>query len=458
MLNWYEWNFNKSYVIGYAIYLSLAYTHYGYFTLQYTIRDDLRAQENIKNYVLVAECLGRLIGSVIDAFIVKYSKRYRFIIANFIILFFIYPLYLGEEYMVLILFSGLMYGIGIGLVTTIAPFYMKEVIPESILPLTLVSLQFFLIFGDEVALLFCYIIFKYKYTTDDLLSIIVFLIPAIIAGIQVILGFTVFKRDTPLHLQNGTLTYECQMELQRLYPDDNVRAKEFTKIENKLHKIKQDYPGFKELFSKENRKSTSKGFILVGLQNCVGVFICLAFTLSLSNDSHTFKKGNLILTAMKFMSTFFLFAIIHPKGMKLLLLIGSIGVAITNYGNFILRLMYNDNDNLDPNTITISNMGAGYVFDGISTCMLPLIYACQIMSERGFALSMCLYWLTNSLIFIPFFLLIERSNESSYIIYMSYLAFFCLSATFLVVYVFIKIPMKENLSNEDTSENTTLLN
>jgi len=460
MFNSLKCNFNKSYVIGYAVYLSLAFTHYGYFTIQYDIRISLhKDQEIINNFILILECLGCVLGSLLDSLIVRYGKRYRFIIGNTIIFLFSFPLYLSDPHVV-ILFCGLMYGIGVGLVTSIAPFYMKEVIPASILPLTLVSLQFFLIFGDEIAFLLSYIMSEYDGTHGKLLNLIVFLIPVIIAGMQIILGFTVFKRDTPLRLLEDMLEDECLMELQKLYPDNLTRMAEYDKIRDNLFRIKWQYPSFKELFSERHIKSTIKGFILVGLQNCVGVFIFLVFTLSVFRDVHSFKQKNLILTGIKFMSTFFLFAIIHPKGMKLLLLIGCIGVAITNYGNLILRLIYNDVKDPDFHIIALLNMGTGYAFDGISTCILPIVYACQIMSERGFALSMFLYWFTNGAIMISFFYLIKHFNESDYEIYMYYLAFFCLSATVLAGYVIIKAPIEEekSLGNEDTSEGNILSN
>eukprot|EP00826_Nyctotherus_ovalis_P021002 TRINITY_DN1669_c0_g1_i14.p1 TRINITY_DN1669_c0_g1~~TRINITY_DN1669_c0_g1_i14.p1 ORF type:complete len:463 (+),score=65.00 TRINITY_DN1669_c0_g1_i14:16-1404(+) len=408
-----DWNFNKCFVFGYAVYLSLAFSHFGFFNVQYTIRNDIYQEEKNSNIVAIVGFLGGVVGSLLDSIIVKFGKRARFIFGNFIILLFSFPLYFKEPRF-LVAISSFMYGVGIGLNTSIAPFYMKEVIPESILPLALASLQFFMILANEIGFSLSYVMTEHPKTKNTLLTIIAFLIPGILAIIQITFGFAVFNRDTPLKLCCEAAEDESLMELQRIYPDTDRRLSEFEKLRKRMAMIRSQYPSYGELFSEKYIESTRKGFILVLFANGVGVFFGLVFTFQIYTNLHAFKGTNLVLTGFKLVSTFFLYAVIHPKGKKMLLLVGSIGVTLTNYGNFILRLVYNDTTIKNLPIGAVVNMGIGFVFDGFSTCYMPILYACQIMTERGFALAMFIYWFSYQAIAISFASLIEKFRSSAY--------------------------------------------
>jgi hypothetical protein len=131
-------NFNKLYVLGYVVYLSLAYTHLEYFNIQFDLRNHLFGKDEvvIYNFAFILALFGTILGSLLASLIIKYSKRHRFILGNLIILLFSFPLYFNQP-IFLISICCLLYRIGIGLVT---PFYMKEIVPKSILLLTLVSM------------------------------------------------------------------------------------------------------------------------------------------------------------------------------------------------------------------------------------------------------------------------------------------------------------------------------
>lgn len=445
-----DWNFNKCFVFGYAVYLSLAFSHFGFFNVQYSMREDIHKNNKNNSIITIIGFFGGVVGSLLDSIIVSFGKRVRFIFGNFIILIFSFPLYFKEP-PVLVGICSFMYGVGIGLNTSIAPFYMKEVIPESILPLALASLQFFMILANEIGFSLSYVMTGYdenKSTAIFIVAIVAFVIPGILAVIQIILGFAVFNRDTPLKLSCEAAEDESLMELQRIYPDTDRRLAEFERLRKRMAVVRSQYPSYGELFSERYIESTKKGFILVFFANAVGVFFGLVFTFQIYTRLHTLKGTNLVLTGFKLMSTFFLYAVAHPKGKKRLLLVGSIGVALTNYGNFALRLVYSNTNMIDLPVGAVVNMGIGFVFDGFSTCYMPILYACQIMTERGFALAMFIYWFSYQAIGNSFTFLIEKFSHSAYTIYMVYLAFFSLSATALIIYVWKKIPDEEKGEND----------
>lgn len=452
-----DWDFNKPYVIAYTVYLSLSYGHLGYFNLQYNLRSELHGIGNIiaKDQTFILGYFGAIVGSLLDSLVVKYSVRKRFMVGNAVVCLFSFPLYFRRPE-TLVALCSLLYGVGIGLVTSISPFYMKEVIPESIFLLSLASMQFFLIFGGQVAFAFRYIILEEKLTHGCVLGIVAFIVPGFVALIQTLLGFTVFSAETPLRLMQKIDDDGCAIELQKVYQNTKRRLAEFAKLRLKTALIKYKYPTYAELFSKLYRESTVKSFFFVVLSNCSGVFLSFMFTTHMYPEAVFGRPQTLLLMTLKFVCTFFLFAVICPKGIKTVSLVGACGTALTNYGNLAIRLIYNNVNSAVLPVIAKVNMGLSFFFDTFTTCFMFVLYACYMMTERGFALMMFVHWFIYGGLMISFFYIIEKLERHKHQVYIGYLTFFCASATAFVLFLWLRLPDEEK--PEDVFEEYKKLN
>eukprot|EP00826_Nyctotherus_ovalis_P038550 TRINITY_DN3617_c0_g2_i10.p1 TRINITY_DN3617_c0_g2~~TRINITY_DN3617_c0_g2_i10.p1 ORF type:complete len:334 (-),score=63.91 TRINITY_DN3617_c0_g2_i10:156-1157(-) len=316
--------------------------------------------------------------------------------------------------------------------------------------------RFFLIFGGQVAFAFRYIISEEKLAHGSALGIIAFIVPGFVAFIQTILGFTVFRGETPLRLMQKVDDDRCAIELQKVYRNTERRLAEFAKLRLKTALARYRYPTYAELFSKLYKESTVKSFLFVILSNCSGVFLSFMFTAHMYPKAVFGISTTLLITVLKFLCTFFLFAVIYPKGIKIISLVGACGTALTNYGNLIIRLIYNNVSSTILPMIARINIGLGFFFDTFTTCFMFVLYSCYIMTERRFALMMFVFWFIYGTLMISFFYIIEKLEKYKHEVYICYLTFFCAAATAFVLFLWLRLPDEEK--PEDVFEEYKKLN
>jgi len=71
---------------------------------------------------------------------------------------------------------------------------------------------------------------------------------------------------------------------------------------------------------------------------------------------------------------------------------------------------------------------------GASTCALPFVFACEILTERGFALAAFFHFITDGCVVISFSFLLLQYKDSNELIYKIYAGIFVVvsCAVFLI--------------------------
>ena len=448
---------NKLYFYSYASAVLIGIVSYGFFGVGYQVITSLKKNEKENKNTTADEILitilifaysGAIIGSIISSVIVSIGKRLRIIGGNLCIVIFSTGLYLYDNTVILSI-SSAMYGFGIGIIMTTVPVYLKEIAPVEILSFVLSLIGPAMVIANEIAFCFDYIVRGYTLVHESNFTIFIFAMPSIIALIQLLLFIFVFRHDTVLHLARKMEEDVCLTELHKIYPDIAKRMVAFDNIREIIHSYSYQYPSYKELLSEKFFGNTIKGASIMIMRDCSGIFITMILTsIVYSNKTNGYEISNNILTMSNLLGTIICCLFIYIVGMKHLFIIGAIVVALTNGLLFIFQAFYNKEELEQYSIVTTVISSIKFIFYGFSTCTIPFIYACEILTERGFAIAMAFHWTLSGILIISFLGLLLGYKEFEQNIYTGYMGFFTIASIGVIIYAMMVIP-KSNKSQDD---------
>jgi len=119
----------------------------------------------------------------------------------------------------------------------------------------------------------------------SLAGLIYFIIPLLLALLQILLLHIVFKSDTPKQLFLNSMEDCAMYELKRIYSSDSKRMEEYNKLQETSNQLKLQYPTYLELFSKKYLLSMLKVGALLLLRVPFELFDCsFVFVQELNSD------------------------------------------------------------------------------------------------------------------------------------------------------------------------------
>lgn len=127
--------------------------------------------------------------------------------------------------------------------------------------------------GDQIVFIFNSFIIDFKLNKYSLTVIIAFLMPAILALLQIVLLIFIFRQETPVQLYRTGKKNLCKDELKKIYKIPESCSIAYGDIESywKLDTIK--YPTYTELSSPELIKNTLKGISVTMIREISGAFL-----------------------------------------------------------------------------------------------------------------------------------------------------------------------------------------
>ena len=281
---------------------------------------------------------------------------------------------------------------------------------------TLVLFGTFLGVGDEIVYIFNYFI-----SPDEPSPIIefFFLMPAILALIQLILCCIKFRFDTMQQLIEDKSQEWCVIELGKIYATPNGKIKAFNEIIGYMNQIRRRYPRYSDFFRNPYRKRLLKGIAMIIMRNFNGLFVSGIFASEImegSNYSLITYIFNILGTLIPFFLVDSTFILHLAYGKKPFLLFGNIGIFILHITLLLLIGL-----SLSMNIIFVVFMFEFLIY-GMSTYTLAFVYAVETLTERGFSITMMVYWITISVSIISFSLLFKPEEHGKFVP-MSYIAF-----------------------------------
>ena len=172
-----------------------------------------------------------------------------------------------------------LYGIGIGILSISIPYFcifiiliiVREIAPKEMMILILTSFGVAYSFGVHINNNFAFLLkLIYFNDHDKIVSItgLLYIIPALLSIVQLILCFIKFKKDTPRTILEKELEENALMELTNIYPGANRRMKEYEKLQNVVRELEYQYPTYKEIFSFPYLGLLAKGAFLSLARAC----------------------------------------------------------------------------------------------------------------------------------------------------------------------------------------------
>jgi len=425
---------NKRYVYFYSGYLLLGFLLRGYITFQYGIIKGFVDKE-VANWFLGSKYISIILGSLLGSIFVRISKRKRLIFANTLILISSVPIYWADTEL-FISVCGALLGIGIGLSTSIIPFYLNEILPAELSLKILTGLGISLVSGNWLRSTIEWAIKSNDFRKDSFVAVVAYFFPPLIASVNLLLGLFVFTANTPKELCEETNVEICLLEINKMYDTTDRRVKEYMRVQEAHEETMYRYPSYSEIFSKRHIKTTLKGIAMITLHNFSGsLFLRLLSSMGTGYDNTSdFEITTAVLDILKLGATFIPFFLITRFGLKKLMLVGFIGIATLPIISFIIRFVGKIKAGDEYFIVIELITGLEFICDGASSCCLPYIYSCKVLPERGFGLGMGSHWITFSLIMMTF-LIFTTGNFGKDTVYYSYMGLFTGFSMLTVVFI-----------------------
>ncbi|GAW79564.1 hexose transporter [Plasmodium gonderi] len=291
------------------------------------------------SFLLASVFIGAVAGSGCSGFLVQYGRRLSLlIIYNFFILVSI--LTSITHHFHTILFSRLLSGFGIGLITVSVPMYISEMTHKDKKGAYGVLHQLFITFGIFIAVLLGMAMGecpedKSKGTLSTFQGVwwrLMFFFPSIISILGIFLLVVFFKEETPYFLFENGKVEESKKILKKIYGTDNIdeplKAIKDAVDQNEKAK-KNSISLLRALQIPSYRYVILLGCILSGLQQFTGINVLV------SNSNELYKEFlstklittlSVIMTVVNFLMTFPAIYIVEKLGRKTLLLCGCAGI------------------------------------------------------------------------------------------------------------------------------------
>lgn len=445
--------FNKPYVYFHSWAILIGFINHGYFGVGHQVirivnKDKTTEEiEKVICYILLWEYIGCAVGSIISSIAVKLSNKKRLIAGDALIVIFSGFIYFYDTEWVVIL-CGIFYGFGLGFVMTTVPIYLKEMAPKQVLTAILTLVGPAMIIGNELVHGIDYLMIKTNSERGGLLSIIGFIMPAILSFIQLLFLCIIFNKETPLKYCINMKDDKCLEELSKIYKSIDQRMDVYHRLAQYKQCYIYQYPSYAELFSDELRSNTAKGIIINSIKDCSGVFVTMTLaSMILSGHNNEDYYFNNLLTTINLLGSIIPFLVVNIVGIKKLFLVGSIGVGITNIVAFFFEGFKRYSVFGLYQELTLVNTSVKLIFYGFSLCPLCHAYACEILTERGFALSMACHWTISGILIVSFPMFLTNF-ENTNLIYMGYLSFFVVASIGTIIYIWIAIPEKSQSQDD----------
>ena len=286
-----------------------------------------------QGWLVSSAIVGSVIGAAANGFLADIYGRKKIIIATSLIFIIGSIMCAYASTAAWLIFSRIIIGIAVGMISFVAPIYLSEVAPEKIRG-SLVSLyQLALTAGILLSYLINRIFALAEYNWRWMLGSGV--IPAVILFIGIL-----FLHDTPRWLISKGKEDEARMVFKKIYPQDNIEQ-HITEIKETLasstdhQKVKLQKWMFMPIFV---------GVGLMFVQICTGINTIIYYTPTIFNlagfaDNISALYATIGIGVVNFLMTFVAIAYIDKFGRKPLLYIGLTGMLISLFmlsGSFTL--------------------------------------------------------------------------------------------------------------------------
>ncbi|ANQ06312.1 Hexose transporter [Plasmodium coatneyi] len=394
------------------------------------------------SFLLASVFIGAVVGSGFSGYLVQYGRRFSLlVIYNFFILVSI--LTSITHHFHTILFSRLLSGFGIGLITVSVPMYISEMTHKDKKGAYGVLHQLFITFGIFIAVLLGMAMGDVPEKKVEPLSLgnfqqiwwrLMFFFPCIISILGIVLLTFFFKEETPYYLFENGKVEESKKILKKIYGSDNVdeplKAIKDAVEQNEAAK-KNSISLMTAMKIPSYRYVILLGCILSGLQQFTGINVLV------SNSNELYKgfldKGmittlSVIMTVVNFLMTFPAIYIVEKLGRKTLLLCGCAGIVCA----FLPTAIANQ---IDSTSEIVKNLSIAATFVMIVSFAVSYgpvlwIYLHEMfpseIKDSAASLASLVNWMCAIIVVFPSDIIIKKSPNILFFIFsgMSILAFF----------------------------------
>ncbi|KJP89052.1 hypothetical protein AK88_01345 [Plasmodium fragile] len=400
------------------------------------------------SFLLASVFIGAVVGSGFSGFLVQNGRRFSLlVIYNFFILVSI--LTSITHHFHTMLFSRLLSGFGIGLITVSVPMYISEMTHKDKKGAYGVLHQLFITFGIFIAVLLGMAMGKVPEgngvqvlgSFQEIWWRLMFFFPCIISIVGIILLTFFLKEETPYYLFENGKVEESKKILQKIYGSDNVdgplKAIKDAVEQNEAAK-RSSISLMRAMQIPSYRYVILLGCILSGLQQFTGINVLV------SNSNELYKEFlskelittlSVIMTVVNFLMTFPAIYIVEKLGRKTLLLCGCAGVILAFLPTAIANQINSTSDFVKKLSI-----GATFVMIisfAVSYGPVLWIYLHEMfpseIKDSAASLASLVNWMCAIIVVFPSDIIIKKSPTILFFIFagMSILAF-------LFIFFFIK--------------------
>ncbi|CAA9986802.1 hexose transporter, putative [Plasmodium knowlesi strain H] len=405
------------------------------------------------SFLLASVFIGAVVGSGFSGFLVQHGRRFSLlVIYNFFILVSI--LTSITHHFHTILFSRLLSGFGIGLITVSVPMYISEMTHKDKKGAYGVLHQLFITFGIFIAVLLGMAMGNVPEEVNNPLGTfqqiwwrLMFFFPCIISILGIVLLTFFFKEETPYYLFEKGKVEESKEILKKIYGSDDVdeplKAIKDAVEQNEAAK-KNSISLMRAMKIPSYRYVILLGCILSGLQQFTGINV-------LVSNSNALYKGfltnewittlSVIMTVVNFLMTFPAIYIVEKLGRKTLLLCGCAGIVCAFLPTAIANLINNTSDVVKK--LSISATFVMIVSFAVSYGPVLWIYLHEMfpseIKDSAASLASLVNWMCAIIVVFPSDIIIKQSPT---------ILFFIFSGMSIVAFLFIFFFIKETKGGE----------
>ncbi|EUD66865.1 MFS transporter, SP family, sugar:H+ symporter [Plasmodium inui San Antonio 1] len=399
------------------------------------------------SFLLASVFIGAVVGSGFSGYLVQYGRRFALlVIYNFFILVGI--LTSITHHFDVILFSRLLSGFGIGLITVSVPMYISEMTHKDKKGAYGVLHQLFITFGIFIAVLLGMAMGKVPEVSTPLGNFqkiwwrLMFFFPCVISIVGILLLTFFFKEETPYYLYETGKVEESKKILKKIYGTDNVddplKAIKDAVEQNEVAK-KNSISLMRAMRIPSYRYVILLGCILSGMQQFTGINVLVSNSNELYKgflDDDFITTLSVLMTAVNFLMTFPAIYIVEKLGRKTLLLCGCAGVICaflpTAIGNQI------DKDSSFVKNLSIAATFVMIISFAVSYGPVLWIYLHEMfpseIKDSAASLASLVNWVCAIIVVFPSDIIIKKSPT---------ILFFIFSGMSIVAFLFIFFFIKE---------------
>lgn len=438
------------YYIGIALVAALAGILFGYDTGVMSgailfVAKEFQLTAGMNGLVVGSVLFGALFGAIVSGWTADYLGRRKLLIIT-AWAFILGSIETAFSPTIAWLMAGRMFiGFSIGIASYTAPLYISEISPSKHRG-ALVSLNQLAI---SLGIFFSYVVSYYcaSCAIDGewrwMLGV------GVVPAVLLLVGM-MYLPDSPRWVFSKGRDNEATHILRKIRGLDEDITNEVQEIKSCL---KEDFQGWKELFSKKIRPTVYIGFGLAIIQQVTGINTILYYAPTILNMSGFETDAASILATMGIGVVFVLFTLLSLKlidtlGRRPLLIIGLFGMTV---GLILLAWIF-DNPRLQTiHWLTLSSMLLYIASFAISLgpvvwLMISEIYPLKVRGV-GASFATCANWTSNLLVTVTFLTLIEYLDASG-----TFLVYMVLSL-FSILFIYFLVPETKGVSLEKIEEN-----